>query len=110
MLAAAGRPAQPEAPDRAQLGRCTGLDLEVALHNALGPADQAVVRSKGEGPPMATTSELSARQELVRAYRQVVDLGLTELSSGNLSVRYAEGMLISPTGKSVMARSSLVRT
>jgi L-fuculose-phosphate aldolase len=49
---------------------------------------------------MATTSELSARQELVGAYRQVVDLGLTELSSGNLSVRYGEGMLISPTGAS----------
>jgi L-fuculose-phosphate aldolase len=49
---------------------------------------------------MATTSELSARQELVRAYREVVDLGLTELSSGNLSVRFGEGMLISPTGAS----------
>ena len=49
---------------------------------------------------MPPTSELSARQELVRAYRQVVDLGLTELSSGNLSVRHGEGMLISPTGAS----------
>ena len=49
---------------------------------------------------MSTTSELSARQELVRAYREVVDLGLTELSSGNLSVRLGEGMLISPTGAS----------
>jgi L-fuculose-phosphate aldolase len=48
-------------------------------------------------PPM---SEVSARQELVRAYRQVVDLGLTELSSGNLSVRHGEGMLISPAGAS----------
>lgn len=49
---------------------------------------------------MPPTSDLSARQELVRAYRQVVDLGLTELSSGNLSVRHGEGMLISPTGAS----------
>jgi L-fuculose-phosphate aldolase len=49
---------------------------------------------------MATTSELSARQALVRAYREVVDLGLTELSSGNLSVRFGDGMLISPTGAS----------
>ena len=49
---------------------------------------------------MPPTSELAARQELVRAYRQVVDLGLTELSSGNLSVRHGEGMLISPTGAS----------
>lgn len=47
-----------------------------------------------------STSELAARQELVRAYRQVVDLGLTELSSGNLSVRFGDGMLISPTGAS----------
>jgi L-fuculose-phosphate aldolase len=49
---------------------------------------------------MPPTSDLSARQKLVRAYRQVVDLGLTELSSGNLSVRHGEGMLISPTGAS----------
>lgn len=49
---------------------------------------------------MAPPSERSARQELVRAYRQVVDLGLTELSSGNLSVRWGEGLLISPTGAS----------
>jgi L-fuculose-phosphate aldolase len=49
---------------------------------------------------METSTEKAARQELVRAYRQVVDLGLTELSSGNLSVRFGEGMLISPTGAS----------
>ncbi|WP_296595881.1 class II aldolase/adducin family protein [Phenylobacterium sp.] len=49
---------------------------------------------------MPPTSELSARQDLVRAYRQVAELGLTELSSGNLSVRHGDGMLISPTGAS----------
>lgn len=49
---------------------------------------------------MPPTSELSARKELVQAYRRVVELGLTELSSGNLSVRHGEGMLISPTGAS----------
>jgi len=49
---------------------------------------------------MATMSERSAREALVAAYRQVVELGLTELSSGNLSVRHGEGMLISPTGAS----------
>jgi L-fuculose-phosphate aldolase len=49
---------------------------------------------------MATSAEAAARQELVRAYRKVVDLGLTELSSGNLSVRFGDGMLISPTGAS----------
>src|SRR5688500_7694455 len=58
------------------------------------------LESMCRGAPMATTAELSARQELVRAYREVVDLGLTELSSGNLSVRLGEGMLISPTGAS----------
>lgn len=46
------------------------------------------------------TPEAAARAELASAYRRVVDLGLTELSSGNLSLRFAEGMLISPTGAS----------
>jgi L-fuculose-phosphate aldolase len=45
-------------------------------------------------------SEKEARAELVRAYKEVVDLGLTELSSGNVSLRFGEGMLISPTGAS----------
>lgn len=49
---------------------------------------------------MTTSSETAARKDLVRAYREVVDLGLTELSSGNLSVRFGDGMLISPTGAS----------
>ena len=42
--------------------------------------------------------ESAARAKLVKAYREVVDLGLTELSSGNISLRHGEGMLISPTG------------
>jgi len=49
---------------------------------------------------MATNSERAAREALARAYREVVALGLTELSSGNLSARFGEGMLISPTGAS----------
>ncbi len=49
---------------------------------------------------MAASSEGDARRALVGAYREVVDLGLTELSSGNLSVRFGDGMLISPTGAS----------
>src|ERR1051325_2788039 len=49
---------------------------------------------------MVTTSETEARAQLVRAYREVVALGLTELSSGNISLRFGEGMLISPTGAS----------
>ena len=47
---------------------------------------------------MTAGTEKQARIELVDAYRQVVDLGLTELSSGNLSIRFGEGMLISPAG------------
>ena len=49
---------------------------------------------------MTTGSETAARKALVAAYREVVDLGLTELSSGNLSARFGDGMLISPTGAS----------
>lgn len=49
---------------------------------------------------MAAGSEAAARKALVEAYREVVDLGLTELSSGNLSTRFGEGLLISPTGAS----------
>lgn len=46
------------------------------------------------------TDEAQARKELVAAYRQVAELGLNQLSSGNLSVRHGTGMLISPTGAS----------
>ncbi len=38
------------------------------------------------------------REALVAAYRQVVDLGLTDQASGNLSCRVAGGMLISCSG------------
>ncbi|MGJ3701255.1 class II aldolase/adducin family protein [Variovorax sp. AFSI2.2] len=43
-------------------------------------------------------TEKAARADLVASYKRVVDLGLTELSSGNLSVRFGDGMLISPAG------------
>lgn len=49
---------------------------------------------------MTIGSEATARAELVRAYKEVVALGLTELSSGNISLRFGEGMLVSPTGAS----------
>lgn len=49
---------------------------------------------------MSTSSETAARAQLVEAYKEVVALGLTELSSGNVSLRFGEGMLISPTGAS----------
>ncbi|PTR07736.1 MULTISPECIES: class II aldolase/adducin family protein [unclassified Novosphingobium] len=47
---------------------------------------------------MSDQTEKQARNQLAEAYRRVVDLGLTELSSGNLSVRFGNGMLISPAG------------
>lgn len=45
-----------------------------------------------------TTDELSLREDLVAHYKQVAALGLNEGSSGNLSVRFGDGMLISPSG------------
>lgn len=42
--------------------------------------------------------ETRLREELVARYRQVETLGLNEMSSGNLSVRLADRMLISPGG------------
>jgi L-fuculose-phosphate aldolase len=47
---------------------------------------------------MPASSESVARKALAQAYREVVSLGLTELSSGNLSLRFKDGMLVSPTG------------
>ena len=45
-------------------------------------------------------SEAEARTALVRQYRRVAELRLNELASGNISCRFADGMLISPTGAS----------
>jgi L-fuculose-phosphate aldolase len=47
------------------------------------------------------SSEAEARAELVRQYRRVAELKLNELASGNISRRFGDGMLISPTGASV---------
>ena len=47
-----------------------------------------------------TLDEARLRQELVVHYRRVEALGLNELSSGNLSVRFGDGMLISAGGAS----------
>lgn len=47
-----------------------------------------------------TLDEPALRAELVAHYRRVEAIGLNELSSGNLSVRFGEGMLISPSGAS----------
>jgi L-fuculose-phosphate aldolase len=45
-------------------------------------------------------SEHTARADLASAYRTLGELRLNELASGNASVRFGEGMLISPTGAS----------
>lgn len=45
-----------------------------------------------------TDSEMDLRQELVAHYKRVEALGLNEMSSGNLSVRFGDRMLISPNG------------
>lgn len=44
--------------------------------------------------------EVALRQQLVAQYRRVEAIGLNELSSGNLSVRFGDRMLISPRGAS----------
>jgi len=45
-----------------------------------------------------TNNEVSLREELVKQYRYVESIGLNELASGNLSCRFGDGMLISPSG------------
>ena len=52
------------------------------------------------GPGEARPHEARQREDLVAHYRRVEALGLNELSSGNLSVRFGDRMLISPTGAS----------
>ena len=42
--------------------------------------------------------EAALRKELVAQYRRVGELKLNEMSSGNISCRFGDGMLISPTG------------
>lgn len=42
--------------------------------------------------------ESIARREVAQAYREVCALRLNELASGNVSRRFGDGMLISPTG------------
>ena len=59
-----------------------------------------------------TTDELSLREDIVAHYKQVAALGLNEGSSGNLSVRFAAGMLISPNGANAasLAADAIVET
>ena len=44
------------------------------------------------------TNETHLREELVACYKLTEALGLNEMSSGNLSIRFRDGMLISPSG------------
>src|SRR5258708_19784356 len=46
-------------------------------------------------------TESGARQAIVKAYKNACELRLNELSSGNVSCRFKDGMLISPTGASI---------
>ena len=46
------------------------------------------------------SEEQALREEVTEMYRYSTGLGLNELSSGNLSVRFEDGMLISPSGAS----------
>lgn len=45
-----------------------------------------------------TSDEKALRAEIVEQYRHAETVGLNELSSGNISCRFGEGMLISPAG------------
>lgn len=45
-----------------------------------------------------SAEEASLREQLVFQYKRASDLGLNEMSSGNLSARFGDGMLISPNG------------
>ena len=50
-----------------------------------------------------TGDEAGLREALVAQYRRVCAIGLNELSSGNLSVRSGDGMLISASGASAQS-------
>ena len=56
--------------------------------------------------------EIQLREQLVEHYKKVEALGLNEMSSGNLSVRYGDRMLISQNGASAETISvdSIVNT
>ena len=56
--------------------------------------------------------EAGLREQLVDSYKQVESIGLNEMSSGNLSVRFGDGMLISPNGAraDTIAEDAIVET
>lgn len=55
---------------------------------------------------MTEASEADLREELARQYRYVESIGLNELASGNLSCRFADGMLISASGATAQSISA----
>ena len=59
-----------------------------------------------------SAEEASLREQLVFQYKRASDLGLNEMSSGNLSARFGDGMLISPNGATADAITvdALVKT
>ncbi len=59
-----------------------------------------------------TKSESSLREVLTEQYKYVAGLGLNEQSTGNLSIRLDDGMLISPTGATndTIAPETIVKT
>ena len=66
---------------------------------------EGIIEARGRGdfltrerPIHEQQPEAALREELVRHYRRLQALGLTELASGNLSCRFGDGMLISPAG------------
>ncbi len=61
---------------------------------------------------MAQSDEATLREALADRYRHVERIGLNELASGNLSVRFGDGMLISPTGATAetICAGTIVRT
>tara|TARA_E500000178_G_scaffold355932_1_gene430655 strand:- start:171 stop:824 length:654 start_codon:yes stop_codon:yes gene_type:complete len=60
---------------------------------------------------MTSDIETSLRETLTEQYKYAEQIGLNELSSGNLSCRFEDGMLISPSGASAetIAPENIVR-
>src|SRR5579871_6664551 len=49
------------------------------------------------GKPMSTTKELAKRQSICDACREMNRLGINQGTSGNISLRHEDGMLITPS-------------
>ena len=58
---------------------------------------------------MSTTSERAKRQSIIDACRQMNQLGINQGTSGNVSLRHKDGMLITPTSTKVPGTSSSLK-